>query len=373
MTDAVQLPQGSSNAPAGRERGALTSSEIWWRDHQPWLRERGYLLRPRYTLDWVPSWKITGKRWWRCEDAYGPTRAVIMDAARALDGEMVVLKQVRKSRHPYEVDIAVYFSSEPLRSDARNHCIPVYEVLDVPDDPDLHLLVMPFLRPFDDPRMETIGEAVEFFKQIFEGLQFMHEHHVAHRDCMVLNIMMDPKPLYPDMYHPQVTDMKRDFSGDAKRFTRTKRPTRYMLIDFGLSRRYGIEEISPLEDPIWGGDKTVPEFLRSNDPCNPFPTDIYYLGNMIRETFLEATRGLEFMEPLVTDMVQDDPSRRPPIQQVADRFAKLLSSLKGRQLRSRLIYVKEDPALRFFRDVRHFFLTSYYLLARYPALPTPKS
>ena len=43
------------------ERGLLSKMECFWRDHQPWLAERGYLLRPRYSPDWVPSWKGTNK------------------------------------------------------------------------------------------------------------------------------------------------------------------------------------------------------------------------------------------------------------------------------------------------------------------------
>ncbi|KAI0769060.1 hypothetical protein BD413DRAFT_88044 [Trametes elegans] len=38
------------------ELGKLTSGDRWWRDHQPWLAERGYMLHPRYHEGWVPSW-----------------------------------------------------------------------------------------------------------------------------------------------------------------------------------------------------------------------------------------------------------------------------------------------------------------------------
>ncbi|OCH83830.1 hypothetical protein OBBRIDRAFT_892117 [Obba rivulosa] len=371
MSPDDQLAKGSAIASSPHEPGTLKPGEIWWRDHQPWLQERGYSLRPRYMPDWIPSWKGTTKLWFRCEDGLGPVRPNLLDATRTSDGVTVVLKRIRPSQHPYEIDIGMYFSSELLKSDARNHCVPIYEVLDVPDDPDLKLLVMPLLRDFDDPHMETVGEAVELFRQLFEGLQFMHENHVAHRDCMGPNIMMDPKPLYPDMYHPGTTFLKRDYSSDAKHYTRTKQPVRYLYIDFGISRKYSAEENSPLEDPIWGGDKTVPEFHRSNDPCDPFPTDVYYLGNMIRQYFLKPTRGVEFIEPLVMDMVHDNPSERPTIQQVVARFDELVKSLGSRKLRSRLVYVKEDSALRLFRNIRHFFRTTYYVLARYPALPTP--
>ncbi len=35
----------------------LAEPEIWWCDHQQWLVERGYMLRPRYRPGWKPSWK----------------------------------------------------------------------------------------------------------------------------------------------------------------------------------------------------------------------------------------------------------------------------------------------------------------------------
>lgn len=105
---------------------------------------------------------------------------------------------------------------------------------------------------------------------------------------MNLNIMVDPRPLYPKMYHPHFPRRTRDMRGTAKHHTRTWRPTRYYFIDFGISRRYDPEDRSPREDPIWGGDKTVPEFQDSDDPRDPFATDIYYLGNLIREDFLQV-------------------------------------------------------------------------------------
>jgi hypothetical protein len=47
---------------------ALGPGEMWWRDHYQWLKERGYLLRPRYDPAWVPSWLGTKKIWYKCED-----------------------------------------------------------------------------------------------------------------------------------------------------------------------------------------------------------------------------------------------------------------------------------------------------------------
>ena len=100
---------------------------------------------------------------------------------------------------------------------------------------------------------------------------------------MVLNIMYDPRPIYPDMYHPQAKRRRRDYKGKAKHSTRTSHPVKYYFIDFGLSKKYNPEDGPPRERPIAGGDKSVPEFKGPKDELlDPFPTDIYYLGNMLR-------------------------------------------------------------------------------------------
>jgi serine/threonine protein kinase len=78
------------------------------------------------------------------------------------------MKFVKKDEHPYEVEIATFFSSRDLASDTKNHCIPIYDVLTVPDNPEMSILVMPLVRGFDSPPFQTIGEAVDFFGQFFE-------------------------------------------------------------------------------------------------------------------------------------------------------------------------------------------------------------
>jgi hypothetical protein len=93
-----------------------------------------------------------------------------MDATRIADGKFVVLKITKKSKHPFEADIGSFFSTIPLANDPSNHCVPTLEVLQVPDDEDRLLLVMPLLRRYDDPRFDTFGEVLEFFRQIFEVL-----------------------------------------------------------------------------------------------------------------------------------------------------------------------------------------------------------
>lgn len=102
--------------------------------------------------------------------------------------------------------------------------------------------------------------------------------------------MMDPRPTFPEMFHPGRISRSRDFTSLAKYHTRTWRPTKYLFIDFGLSLKF-----EPGQDrmvfPIRGGDRTVPEFMwyGIKRKYDPFPIDVYYLGNLIRENFLQVS------------------------------------------------------------------------------------
>ncbi|KAL0957552.1 hypothetical protein HGRIS_001339 [Hohenbuehelia grisea] len=150
-----------------------------------------------------------------------------------------------------------------------------------------------------------------------EGLQFKHQHHVAHRDLCSLNDIMDASKLCIDEYPPFYATRKLNMTSDAQHSTRTPTPVKYYIAEFGLSRKYDASDSYPLETPILGGDKTVPEFQKSLEPRDSLPTDVNYIGNLICHNFTEghefASRALilDFIKPLIVDMVQDDPSKRP--------------------------------------------------------------
>ena len=92
----------------------------------------------------------------------------LMDATRVSDGAIVTLKSVNKESNPFEVEIGLFLSSEPLASDPKNHCVPILDTLQVPDDENETIIVMPLLRDNGTPRFDTVGECVEFFRQVFE-------------------------------------------------------------------------------------------------------------------------------------------------------------------------------------------------------------
>lgn len=77
------------------------------------------------------------------------------------------MKRIKKSEHPYEVDIGLYFSSGDLATQPANHCVPFYDVLCL-DDQDTVIIVMPLLRLYSDPPFDTFGEVTGCFRQLFE-------------------------------------------------------------------------------------------------------------------------------------------------------------------------------------------------------------
>ena len=184
-------------------------------------------------------------------------------------------------------------------------------------------------------------------------------------------------------------DQSKDFRWKAKWHSRTRRPTRYLLIDFGLSRRYDPANGPPLDLPVRGGDKSAPEHQDRVMLCNPFSTDVYHLGNVIRDDFMrvytflsfghttltnkiQKYRGFEFMEPLIADMVQNDAMKRPTMDEVVTRFSEIKGKLSRWKLRSRIARKSELWLVTAWKSVGHWCRTVGFILGRKAAIPEPK-
>ncbi|TFY51142.1 hypothetical protein EVJ58_g10718 [Rhodofomes roseus] len=129
---------------------------------------------------------------------------------------------------------------------------------------------------------------------------------------------------------------------------------------------------SPVELPVLGGDKTVPEYQGDGykKASDPFVADIYYLGNRFREELLKYS-GLESMDELVSAMVATEPQKRPTIEEAVSRFAAIRDKLPWWKLRQRLVPRKESLLKRGFMGFGHVLRTTAYILLRLPAVPTP--
>ena len=68
-----------------------------------------------------------------------------------------------------EEQIALLFSRDGVRDNPRNHCVPVLDVFQDDEDPDLSYMVMPFLHPIMHlPQCEFIADAMAVIDQLLE-------------------------------------------------------------------------------------------------------------------------------------------------------------------------------------------------------------
>ncbi|KAG6824745.1 hypothetical protein H0H92_005939 [Tricholoma furcatifolium] len=289
--------------------GYLTKNEFVWAKLQPYLLSRGYQLRPRYRLEWIPSWKDHSepiRNLKEFEDAILSSSKKIFDAVRASDGCKVVMKRVRT--RDGDLHFTAHLSSPDLARDPRNRSVPLLDFL-------------PFRR---------FGEFVEAVEQFLQGLDFLHEQKFAHRDACFLNLMMDPSKVIPRGFHFQ---RKHTHDGVSNHFEWHDRwsvcPVKYYFIDFELSKYYPDESIETFPG-LCGQDRTVPELL-VDKPYNPFKLDIFQLGNVFMEV-IDTYDGLESLLPLARAMTNSNPEDRPS----PSRALEMLGSFTTEVLESRV-------------------------------------
>ncbi|KAI9063466.1 hypothetical protein FKP32DRAFT_1572015 [Trametes sanguinea] len=299
----------------------LTPVECWWRDHQPFFAEHGYMLRPRYRPGWVPSWQRDPSiDIFFAEDRHTThaLRPHLMDARRTSDDSLVLIKRIHSNST--ELAIATYLNSRELCQDPRNHTVPVLDVLCDPEDDTVSFLVMPFLRNIDDPPFESLENVLDCCEQLLEGLVFMHDHGIAHRDCAYKNVMVDASPLFPLGHHAMAHyGIPHEPKKPAPVLSRRSTPLKYYYVDFGISTQYAPGE---QRAPVLGSarlDQDVPE-LSDTVPYDPFMVDIFILGNMFRKEVLDKYTNLGILAPLVEEMTVKEPAKRPTAITALKRF-----------------------------------------------------
>ncbi|TFY50450.1 hypothetical protein EVG20_g11510 [Dentipellis fragilis] len=345
----------------------LYRAERQWVKIQPWLQSQGYLLRPRFRPGWVPSWQGNKKvDLDYCEDAIEHTNSgaeVAIDAVRISDGRHVCLKRVPgRAEDSTEVAITKYLSQDEQRKDPRNHAIPLLDLIQAPDH---CFMVLPFCRNlmYHTPPFGTVGEAFDMVEQALEGLEYLHEMRIAHRDISIANVMMVADRIFPRGFHMDSDDQDahgRELSGLRSR-TRVG-GVKYYIIDFGESMRFGPND-SILID-VWSkAGIHAPETLEpGRPPYDAFKTDIYAMGSSLRYLTVQDYRPyFDLLSPLFDAMTVEDPSRRPTASAALEQFRVIKRTYSRTALHSRIRINRpgygsqpENLVQRGFRDTWHW-------------------
>ena len=70
-------------------------------------------------------------------------------------------------------------------------------------------------------------------------------------------------------------------------------------------------------------------------------------------------------------MVQEDPEKRPNLDEVVSQFSEIKSKLRTWKLRSRIARKHEVWPVAAWRSVSHWYRTAGYVIARMAAIPEP--
>ncbi|KIK81849.1 hypothetical protein PAXRUDRAFT_155137, partial [Paxillus rubicundulus Ve08.2h10] len=107
----------------------LLPGELFWSKKYNFFLSKGYTLRVRYSPSWVPSWQ--GRHGIDALPQFYEDHVVVANSdaldATSHDGTVVFIKKVYRDEHPFEEGIALYLSSERLRKDPANHCVPIID------------------------------------------------------------------------------------------------------------------------------------------------------------------------------------------------------------------------------------------------------
>ncbi|KAI0330382.1 hypothetical protein GY45DRAFT_1250942 [Cubamyces sp. BRFM 1775] len=345
MGDTRKLPSYIYLPPDAVERQAeltrtgtydLLPSERRWRERYEFLKKKGYKLRPRYHPKWKPSWTGTNLDPEFCEDSVMLLNPDVIDALRERDGYLVAIKIVKNKGE--ELRLSQFLSSLEHPS---NHCVSVVDVLEDSLNPAMSLMVMQYLRPWNDPEFNMVGDAVDFVSQMLEGLAFLHSQRVAHRDIASLNVMMDGRSLYPQGHHPIWRDRSLDAIEELIPLHRMDHPVKYFYVDFGLSVRFAPDSPTLVVGDV-GRDAEVPE-LSSTVPYDGYKADIYALGNLFDKELAQKYHSLDFLRSLIDAMKRQQPSLRPTADELVEMFQKTKQTLTPSGIRWRL-GAKSEPA-----------------------------
>ncbi|QRW27755.1 Tyrosine kinase specific for activated [Rhizoctonia solani] len=272
----------------------LNKTELEWVTHQPYLKAKGYTLRPRYSPGWVPSWKSNGRNPADCEDSWELPAIKTLDAIKDEDNKHVSIKKSIPSTNDdeaqNELDILRYLSEDDQRDDPHNHGLQLLDHFPIPGSSNGSFLITPFLSDWDSIPFSRFSELTDFLQQILEGLQFLHSRHIAHRDAQIANIMMDATSLYGEPFHPCDSQSSLDGKRRLKVKRRFEAPVRYYFIDFGLSTRFPSLKDRRLVTGVKGREQRAPELLPAvPPPYDPFKLDIFTIGMVFKENIVQKS------------------------------------------------------------------------------------
>lgn len=351
------LPAMSTTPSLVEQLGLSEAEKIWSLNYDVFL-QRGYKLRERYKPGVVELYlglvnvdvdDVTEEQ--SAAIVAAATNAGLFDAAdfdsiytqgidatRLSDGSNVWIKRydLRESDNADmvpEFGFNFLLTTEHVTPD--NHCLPLLdhfttqseEALRFSNNQRILFLVFPWgLLAYTHP-WRLAAEALEFVRQMLEGLAFLHLRGIAHRDIHFNNIVVDPRPIFPKGIDPRRAYIGYiNFEDPSPCLDRIAVPVKYYFIDMEIT----VNVAKRGERVKWmGGLHKLPEVFGTTNPTeesirnppsvmyDPFAGDVWQLGMTLHLFF---GKSIPSICPLLRAMTQRLPEDRPTAQECLEQF-----------------------------------------------------
>ncbi|KAK7691872.1 hypothetical protein QCA50_005276 [Cerrena zonata] len=315
------------NTDYGASEGIWKLLDPLLRHHglEPWFYSfRGYLNSPGECLRMSNGYVYIGPSRASGEGGVGTARSLsrmqysnaTFRIARMKNGHDVTVRPIRLGTEGIEhLKILRRIATGPLALLSNNHTLPMVGTIDFED---VTLGIFPLTgndmdMAFDFWPQNSVGDVVDMILQALEGLAFLHEQKIAHRDANISNFVIQ--------YHPE----------SLRTMTvATSRPRVY-IIDFETSVAF-LEEL-PFESCVCVGlpaggticpgkwARAVPPEVTSGEPYSPFKLDVWQFGYSFTGLYTYRTT-IAAIDDILINLVSNDVTHRPSAKEA-------LSMLRG--------------------------------------------
>ncbi|TFK33835.1 hypothetical protein BDQ12DRAFT_738577 [Crucibulum laeve] len=280
-----------------------------WKFLKPFFAARGYTLyqsNPLSILDFYPA-PTSGTAKPSCEPQFPYARRVYREdrdivfffgstrvwAARDTQGRDVIIRLISGRVPSDELKVFQRLGTPEIRADPRNHSI---HALDYINFDVLVFVVMHRWNEAINHDFHNVREIMHFTEAVLEGVDFWHEHRIAHCDLLEPN-----------------TDLNvlATMRADCLEGLLLEDVTVTKFLHFGLR-----------------GHPTPP------GPYNPFHFDILCLGVMLQRWVRHIEDVVPNIGPFFESMVTDDIIKRFTARQALNNFRDIYSRLSLSQLDS---------------------------------------
>ncbi|KAK7691871.1 hypothetical protein QCA50_005275 [Cerrena zonata] len=245
-------------------------------------------------------------------------------AAETKNGQPVMVRMMAIRDQGHEcVSILRKIATGPLALLSNNHCLPLFREFTFED---IVFGIFPraggcFEEAWGYWAKNSVGDILDMILQILEGVVFLHDHNIAHRDLFNANFLVD--------WHPESM---------LSNETAVSKPRVY-IIDFEFAVEFPAD--CPSEERLcvglpctkWYADdytRPYPPEINESIPWCPFKLDIWQLGYSF--TFEGIRTSIKEIDELFSTMISDQPAERPTAKEAFTKLRQIVNCIPPKDL-----------------------------------------